>query len=126
MEMVDDDLDLDWGNLPDYERENKEFFHVVLPREVCLSPNEQDMVVRKSRAEYSKEINLMRARLRYMKKSVNYHGSCSTYENQRAIIEQEIAIKRLCKLRDCAKAMEAEKYKHIKLEIHATRPVDEN
>lgn len=62
------------------------------------------MVVRKSWAEYAKEINLMRAQLRYMKKSVAYRGGQGIYENQRDIVKQEI--KRLCKLRDCAKAME--------------------
>jgi hypothetical protein len=67
---------------------------------------EYDMVVRKSWAEYAKEINLMRAQLRYMKKSVAYRGGQSIYENQRDIIKQEKEIKRLCKLRDCAKAME--------------------
>ena len=67
---------------------------------------EYDMIVRKSWAEYAKEINRMRAQLRYMKKAVAYHGSGGFYENQRAIIEQEKEIKRLCKLRDCAKAME--------------------
>ena len=67
---------------------------------------EYDMVVRKSWAEYAKEINRMRAQLRYMKKSVAYRGGQSVYENQRDIIKQEKEIKRLCKLRDCAKAME--------------------
>ena len=67
---------------------------------------EHDMVVRKSWAEYAKEINLMRAQLRYMKKSVCYRGGQSVYENQRDIIDCEKEIKRLCKLRDCAKAME--------------------
>jgi hypothetical protein len=67
---------------------------------------EHDMVVRKSWAEYAKEINLMRAQLRYMKKSVAYRGGQSVYENQRDIIDCEKEIKRLCKLRDCAKAME--------------------
>lgn len=110
MEMVDDDLDLDWGNLPpDYEQENRDFFNSELPREVRLNPNEQDMVVRKSWAEYAKEINTMRAQLRYMKKSVMYRGGgwgCNVDENRRDIIEQEKEIKRLCKLRDAAKAME--------------------
>lgn len=67
---------------------------------------EYDMVVRKSWAGYAKEINLMRAQLRYMKKSVAYRGGQGIYENQRDIIKQEKEIKRLCKLRDCAKAME--------------------
>ncbi len=67
---------------------------------------EYDMVVRKSWAEYTKDINRMRAQLRYMKKSICYRGGQGIYENQRDIIEQEKEIKRLCKLRDCAKAME--------------------
>lgn len=67
---------------------------------------EYDMVVRKSWAEYAKDINRMRASLRYAKKAVNYWGGCSTYENQRSIIKMQKEIKRLCKLRDCAKAME--------------------
>ena len=56
---MDDDLDLDWGNIPDYEqenRENRDFFNTELPREVRLNPNEQDMVVRKSWAEYIKKV----------------------------------------------------------------------
>lgn len=40
---MNDDLDLDWSNISDYEQENREFFNNVLPREVCLNPNEQDM-----------------------------------------------------------------------------------
>ena len=106
---MDDDLDLDWGNIPDYEQENRDFFNNELSREVCLNPNEQDMVVRKSWAEYAKEISLMRAQLRYMKKSIMYRGGgwgCNVEENRRDIAEQEKEIKRLCKLRDCAKAME--------------------
>lgn len=67
---------------------------------------EYDMVVRKSWVEYAKDINRMRAQLRYMKKSVCYQGGQSVYENQRDIINCEKEIKRLCKLRDCAKAME--------------------
>lgn len=109
MEVVDDDLDLDWGNLPDYEQENRDFLNSELPIEVRLNPNEQDMVVRKSWAEYAKEVNRMRAQLRYMKKSIMYRGSgwgCNVEENRRDIAEQEKEIKRLCKLRDCAKAME--------------------
>lgn len=110
MEMADDDLDLDWGNMPpDYESENRTFFRDELPREVRLNPNEYDMVVRKTWAEYAKEINLMRAQLRYMKKSIMYRGGgwgCNVEENRRDIIEQEKEIKRLCKLRDAAKAME--------------------
>lgn len=75
-------------------------------RTVKYEDHEHDMVVRKSWAEYAKEINLMRAQLRYMKKSVCYRGGQSVYENQRDIIDCEKEIKRLCKLRDCAKAME--------------------
>lgn len=67
---------------------------------------DHDMVVRKSWAEYAKDINRMRASLRYAKKAVNYWGGRSAYENQRSIIEMQKEIKRLCKLRDCAKAME--------------------
>ena len=68
---------------------------------------EHDMVVRKTWAEYAKDINRMRAQLRYMKKSVGYRGGCySPYENQRDIINCEKEIKRLCKLRDAAKVME--------------------
>lgn len=67
---------------------------------------EYDMIVRKSWAEYAKDINRMRAQLRYMKKAVSYQGGYSVYENQRDIIDCEKEIKRLCKLRDCAKAME--------------------
>lgn len=106
---MDDDLDLDWGNIPDYEQENRDFFNNELSREVRLNPNEQDMVVRKSWAEYAKEINSMRAQLRYMKKSIMYRGGgwgCNVEENRRDIVEQEKEIKRLCKLRDAAKAME--------------------
>lgn len=57
---------------------------------------EYDMVVRKSWAEYAKDINRMRAQLRYAKKAVNYWGGCSAYENQRSIIEMQKEIKRLC------------------------------
>ena len=57
-------------------------------------------------AEYVKEINRLRAQLRYMKKSVTYCGGQGIYENQKDIIKQEKEIKRLCKLRDYAKAME--------------------
>lgn len=109
MKIADDDLDLDWGNLPDYEQENRDFINNELPREVRLNPNEQDMVVRKSWAEYAKEINSMRAQLRYMKKSIMNRGGgwgCNVEENRRDIAEQEKEIKRLCKLRDAAKAME--------------------
>ena len=79
--MADDDLDLDWGNIPDYEQENRDFFSSELSREVRLNPDEHDMVVRKIWA-------------------------CNVEENRRDIIEQEKRIQRLCKLRDCAKAME--------------------
>lgn len=48
----------------------------------------------------------MRASLRYAKKLSITGGSCSTYENQCSIIKMQKEIKRLCKLRDCAKAME--------------------
>ena len=57
----------------------------------------------------TKEINSLRAQLRYMKKSVMYRGGgcgCNVEENRRDIVELEKEIKRLCKLRDCAKAME--------------------
>lgn len=104
-----DDLDLDWGNIPNFEQENRTFFHDELPREVRLNPNEQDMVVRKSWAEYAKDINRMRAELRYMKKSIMYRGGgwgCNVEENRSDILECEKEIKRLCKLRDAAKAME--------------------
>lgn len=107
MEVTDDDLD--WGNLPGCEQENRDFLNSELPREVRLNSNEQDMVVRKSWAEYVKEINRMRAQLRYMKKSIMYRGGgwgCNIEENRRDIAEQEKEIKRLCKLRDAAKAME--------------------
>ena len=103
------DDDLDWGNLPDYEQKNRDFFNNELPRRVRLNPNEQDMVVRKGWAEYAKEINSMRAQLRYMKKSIMYRGGGwgrNVEENRRDIAEQEKEIKRLCKRRDVAKAME--------------------
>lgn len=67
---------------------------------------EYDMVVRKSWTEYAKEINRLRASLRYTKKAINYSCSGVIYGNQRDIIYLEKEIKRLCKLRDCAKAME--------------------
>lgn len=67
---------------------------------------EHDMVVRKSWAEYVKEINRLRASLRYTKKAINYSCGGDIYGNQRDIIYLEKEIKRLCKLRDCAKAME--------------------
>jgi len=67
---------------------------------------EYDMTVRKSYVEYVKEINRMRAQLRYMKKSVGYRGGQSISSNQRDIVEMQKEIKRLCKLRDCAKRLE--------------------
>ena len=68
------------------------------------------LVIRKSYAEYCKEINLLRARLRYIKKTVGYcRGETSPYGNQRDIIELEHEIKDLCKLRKAAKEMEAAK-----------------
>jgi len=68
------------------------------------------LVVRKSYAEYVKEINLLRARLRYIKKTVGYcRGGASPYSNQRDIIELEHEIKDLCKLRKAAKEMETVK-----------------
>ena len=67
---------------------------------------EYDMVVRKPWAEYAKDINRMRAQLRYMKKSVGYRGGQGIYSNQRDIIEMQKEIKRICKLRDCAKRLE--------------------
>ena len=107
--MMDDDLDLDWGNIPDYERESREFLNTELPREASLNPNERDMAVRKTWAEYAKEINLMRAQLRYMKKAIMCRGGgwgCNVEENRNDILKCEKEIKRLCKLRDAAKAME--------------------
>ena len=106
---MDDDLDLDWGNIPDYERESREFLNTELPREASLNPNERDMAVRKTWAEYAKEINLMRAQLRYMKKAIMCRGGgwgCNVEENRNDILKCEKEIKRLCKLRDAAKAME--------------------
>lgn len=103
--------DSDWGesvtdwdfDINSHNRELLDDCERVVKEEPDL---EYDMVVRKSWAEYAKEINLMRAQLRYMKKSVAYRGGQGIYENQRDIIKQEKEIKRLCKLRDCAKAME--------------------
>lgn len=104
--------DSDWGeSVTDFDFDvnshNSELL-VDCERAVREEPEfEYDMVVRKTWAEYAKEINLMRAQLRYMKKSVGYRGGCySPYENQRDIINCEKEIKRLCKLRDAAKAME--------------------
>ena len=103
--------DSDWGesvtdwdfDINSHNRELLDDCEKVVKEEPDL---EYDMVVRKSWAEYAKEINLMRAQLRYMKKSVAYRGGQGIYENQRDIIKQEKEIKRLCKLRDYAKAME--------------------
>ena len=103
--------DSDWGESVtdwnfDINSHNKELLGDC-ERVVKEEPDlEYDMVVRKSWAEYAKEINLRRAQLRYMKKSVAYRGGQGIYENQKDIIKQEKEIKRLCKLRDCAKAME--------------------
>lgn len=102
--------DSDWGeSVTDFDCDRNSFQQDILEdceRAVKYEDHEYDMVVRKSWKEYSKEINLMRAQLRYMKKSVCYRGGQSVYENQRDIIDCEKEIKRLCKLRDCAKAME--------------------
>lgn len=103
--------DSDWGesvtdfdfDINSHNRELLDDCERVVKEEPDLK---YDMVVRKSWADYAKEINLMRAQLRYMKKAVNYHGGQGIYENQKDIIKQEKEIKRLCKLRDCAKAME--------------------
>ena len=94
----------DWGfDINSHNRELVDDCERAVKEEPDL---EYDMVVRKSWAEYAKEINLMRAQLRYMKKSVAYRGGQGIYENQKDIIKQEKEIERLCKLRDCAKAME--------------------
>ena len=53
-----------------------------------------------------KKINRLRASLRYTKKAINYGYGGDMYGNQKDIIYLEKEIKRLCKLRDCAKAME--------------------
>lgn len=100
-------MDIDWGDIPN-EKEEHEKILADCERAVKNEPEfEYDMVVRKTWVGYAKEINLMRAQLRYMKKSVGYRGGCySPYENQRDIINCEKEIKRLCKLRDAAKAME--------------------
>lgn len=100
-------MDIDWGDIPDEKEE-----HAKLLADCEAAATEAanyDMVVNKSWAEYAKEINLMRAQLRYMKKSIMYRSGgwgCNVEENRRDIAEQEKAIKRLCKLRDAAKAME--------------------
>ena len=100
-------MDIDWGDIPN-EKEEHEKLLVDCERAVKNEPElEYDIVVRKTWAEYAKDINRMRAQLRYMKKSVGYRGGCySPYENQRDIINCEKEIKRLCKLRDAAKVME--------------------
>lgn len=98
-------MDIDWGDISN-EKEEHEKLLADCERAV-KNEHECDMVVRKSWAEYAKDINRMRAQLRYMKKSVGYRGGCySPYENQRDIIDCTKEIKRLCKLRDAAKAME--------------------
>jgi hypothetical protein len=102
--------DSDWGESVtdlDFNTHSQEMLDDC-ERSVKNEPElEYDMVVRKSWSEYAKEINRMRAQLRYMKKSVGYRGGCySPYENQKDIIDCEKEIKRLCKLRDAAKAME--------------------
>lgn len=103
--------DSDWGeSVTDFDFNSSSHQQDMLDdceRAVRDEPDlEYDMVVRKSWAEYAKDINRMRAQLRYAKKAVNYWGGCSAYENQRSIIEMQKEIRRLCKLRDCAKAME--------------------
>ncbi len=107
--------DSDWGeSVTDFDCDanaHKQEMFDDCERAVKYEDHEYNMVVRKSWAEYAKEINLMRAQLRYMKKSVCYRGGQSFYENQRDIIDCEKEIKRLCKLRDCAKAMEKMKGK---------------
>ena len=103
--------DSDWGESVtdwdfDINSHNRELVDDC-ERAVKEEPDlEYDMVVRKSWSEYVKDINRMRAQLRYMKKSVAYRDGQGIYENQRDIIKQEKEIERLCKLRDCAKAME--------------------
>lgn len=98
-------MDIDWGDIPNVKEEHEK---LLADCKRAIGPDlEYDMVVRKTWAEYAKDINRMRAQLRYMKKSVNYRGGCySPYENQRDIIDCEKEIKRLCELRDAAKAME--------------------
>lgn len=101
--------DSDWGesvtdmNFDTHQQEMLDDCERAVKNESEL---EYDMVVRKSYAEYVKEINRMRAQLRYMKKSVGYRGGQSISSNQRDIIEMQKEIKRLCKLRDCAKRFE--------------------
>lgn len=94
--------DSDWGesvtdwdfDINSHNRELLDDCERVVKEEPDL---EYDMAVRKSWAEYAKEINLMRAQLRYMKKSVAYRGGQGIYENQKDIIKQEKEIKRPCK-----------------------------
>ena len=94
----------DWGfDINSHNRELVDDCERAVKEEPDL---EYDMVVRKSWSEYVKDINRMRAQLRYMKKSVGYRGGGDVYGNQKDIIDCEKEIKRLCKLRDCAKAME--------------------
>ena len=99
----------DWGESVtdlDFNRNPSELLNDC-ERAVKNEPElEYDMVVRKSYAEYVKEINRMRAQLRYIKKSVGYRGGQGISENQRDIIEMQKEIKRFCKLRDCAKRLE--------------------
>lgn len=101
--------DSDWGESVtdfDFDTHHQDMTNDC-ERAVREEPDlEHDMVVRKSWAEYAKEINLLRASLRYTKKAVNYRCGGDIYGNQRDIIHLEKEIKRLCKLRDCAKAME--------------------
>ena len=100
-----DDLDLDWGNIPNFEKENEDFLRNELPRVVRLHQlPEEELVVTKSWAEYAKDINRLRASLRYMKKSLDYTSPYGY--DQKDILEVEFEIKKLKKLRDCAKAME--------------------
>lgn len=106
-------MDLDWGNIPNIEEENQK---MISDCEMALNDEPEadyDMVVRKSWAEYAKDINRLRAQLRYMKKTVGYcrYDDTSPHNNQIEIIEVQKEIKRLCKLRDAAKSMEkANKY----------------
>lgn len=100
-------MDIDWGDIPNEKEEHEKLLADCERTAKNEHELEYDMVVRKSWAEYAKDINRMRAQLRYMKKSVGYRGGCySPYENQRDIINCTKEIKRLCKLRDAAKAME--------------------
>lgn len=104
--------DSDWGesvtdmNFDTHQQEMLDDCERAVRNEPDL---EYDMTVRKSYVEYVKEINRMRAQLRYMKKSVGYRGGQGIHSNQRDIIEMQKEIERLCKLRDCAKRFEKEK-----------------